>query len=131
MWIKLMYFEEIIRYMSINYVKGSLKNLDKDGDGVWDHVEFKLVNQMGSGGVLVENLKILIDGEDVTAKTYLTVGGGRGRIKESMYVYSMLGEEITFEVEKEGGLSDEPHEICLKAKIGWEEMEIKFKAKPE
>ena len=48
-----------------------------------------------------------------------------------MYVDSMLGEEITFEVEKEGGLSDEPHEICLKAKIGWEEMEIKFKAKTE
>ncbi|HID90912.1 TPA: hypothetical protein EYP44_03025 [Candidatus Bathyarchaeota archaeon] len=105
------------------YSKGSLKNLDKDGDGIPDHLRFKLVNLRGTGGIRL-SIKVLVDGRDVTSKTTIQVADQKPRpIKPSIYVYSIYGDELTFEVRHGGEIKAGPHKVRLVSDIGPVEFE--------
>jgi len=100
--------------VAIPYVKGSLKNIDKDGDGVPDHIQFKLINHIGSGSVYVSRVQVLVNGEDVTENTTFKIGDSPPRpAKAPGYVSSNYGDEILVEIKHNGKIGPGRHKIKL------------------
>ena len=107
--------------MSIPYVRGSLKNIDTDGDGIADCLQFKLLNSLGTGSVYVSDLRILVDGRDYTKNTTFKVGDKAPRPATNLgYVYSNYGDEILVEVKHKGEIKSGKHriEISIQSDMG-------------
>ncbi|MCD6096125.1 MAG: hypothetical protein J7J99_06135 [Thermoprotei archaeon] len=100
--------------MSIPYVRGSLKNIDTDGDGIADSLQFKLQNNLGTGSVYISNLRILVDGKDYTESTTFKIGDKAPRPATNLgYVYSNYGDEILVEVKHKGEIKPGKHRIVI------------------
>ncbi len=113
--------------MSISYVKGSLKNVDKDNDGVADHLQFKLINYLGSGSASVSDIRVLVDGKDVTDKTTFKIGDKPPKPAKSLnYVTAYYGDEVLVEIKHDGEIKPGLHKIEVSAKIDWETFNIEF-----
>ncbi len=103
------------------------RNLDKDGDGRFDHFVAELRNDIGTGSATIR--EITIDGISIPPKKItLTIGNRPTRsFDPSSEIYSVYGDKILIEVEKEGGLKEGEHALGLRAAIGWEQRTVTFK----
>ncbi len=113
--------------MSLSYVKGSLKNVDKDEDGIADHLQFKMINYIGSGSAYVSDFKVLVDGEDMTDKATLKIAGQAPKpVKSLTYVTAYYGDEILVEIKHDGKIKPGLHRVELSARIEWYPISVKF-----
>lgn len=101
------------------YVKGSLENVDINGDGVLDGAKIKLRNTLG-GGTVRGRLRAIIDGEEVPPERILIeFKGERMRASEaagrSMYV--AVGDEIDIFFELGKALAPGEHKIELELDV--------------
>ncbi len=101
------------------YVKGSLENVDINGDGVLDGAKIKLRNTLG-GGTVRGRLRAIIDGEEVPPeKILIEFKGERMRASEaagrSMYV--AVGDEIDIFFELGKALAPGEHKIELELDV--------------
>jgi len=121
---------------NLAYVKGSLINLDLDGDGISEGFTFKLRNPPVPLAGKVISLKVIVDGEEINNDLVTIVKDGR----------SMKGSEVdrnnplTFEkgceslwlILKEGGLEAGEHEVVLKfLLLGFGDIWVNFRFKDE
>lgn len=106
--------------MSVIYEKGSMKNIDKDGDGKDDTLQLRVTNRMGSGSVTAD-LKVYADGIEMTEATTLQIAERNPeRVKPSMYLYSNYGDAILMEIKHDGKIGPGHHKVSLQATVGWE-----------
>jgi hypothetical protein len=93
--------------MSLDYVKGSFRRVSENV------LAFKLVNRIDSGSANI-NLKVLLDGEDVTGKSTMKIGGQETRrVKPSMHVTSYYNDLVLVTIELDGPVKRDLH----KAKV--------------
>jgi hypothetical protein len=106
--------------LSIAYEKGSMKNIDKDGDGKDDTLQLRMINKVGSGSVTAD-LKLYVDGMDMTEATTLQIAERNPeRVKPSMYLYSNYGDTVLMEIKHDGKIGLGHHKVSLQATVGWE-----------
>lgn len=97
------------------YVRGSLENVDLDGDGQPEGVRFKLRNTLG-GGTIRGSLRVKVDGEEVDPeKIVIEIRGEKIRAPEAAEkaFYVAVGDEITITLELGRGLSPGEHRVDL------------------
>ena len=100
------------------YVRGSLQNVDLDGDGEPEGVSFKLRNTL-AGGSIRGSLKLRIDRADVDpSKVILEYRGEKLRASEAgeRTMYFGVGDEITITAELGKGLDPGDHTVELEVK---------------
>lgn len=106
--------------MSVAYEKGSMKNIDKDGDGKNETLQLKMTNRAGSGSVTAD-LKIYVDGVDMTEATTLQVDERTPEnVKPSMYLYSNYGDTVILEIKHNGKIGTGHHKVSFQATVGWQ-----------
>lgn len=97
------------------YVKGSLENVDLDGDGEPEGIRFKLKNTLASGSV-AGSLRVVVDDEEVDpSKIILEFKGEELRASEAAgrVLYVGIGDEITITIELGHGLPPGEHKVEL------------------
>jgi len=97
------------------YVKGSLENVDLDGDGQPEGVRFKLRNTLG-GGTIRGSLRVKVDGEEVKPdKIVIEFKGEKLRAPDvaNRAFYVAVGDEIMITLELGRGLSPGEHRIDI------------------
>jgi len=101
------------------YVKGSLKNVDLNGDGSFDGFRFTLKNVLASG-TLIAPFELSVDGDPIDVKDVeLEYGSGKidlARISSENPLKFRIGREAVLTVKKPGGLSPGEHKIEIVAK---------------
>ena len=101
------------------YVKGSLENVDLNGDGVPDGVRFKLRNTLG-GGTVRGRLRVRVDGEEVPSdKIWIEFRGEKLKVPEiaDRSFYVAVGDELTITLELGRGLEPGEHKIELEMDV--------------
>jgi len=107
------------------YIRGSLSNVDLNGDGNPDGFQFRFKNPLRRLNLFgIRNLKLILDGVEVESSKIIFNAKNRDyRIKDFVKAgfkdtICYEGEEIKVTVEKEGGLKTEKeHTIELWANI--------------
>lgn len=97
------------------YVKGSLQNVDLNGDGVPDGVRLKLRNTLG-GGTVRGRLRARVDGEEVPPdRIWIEFKDWKLRASEAVdrSFYVAVGDEITITLELGKGLQPGEHTVEL------------------
>jgi hypothetical protein len=97
------------------YVKGSLENVDLNGDGVPDGVRLKLRNTLG-GGTVRGRLRAKVDDQEVPPdKIWIEFKGWKMKASEAAdkSFYVAVGDEITIALELGRGLAPGEHKIEL------------------
>ena len=113
----------------LSYKKGSMKNLDEDGDGVPDTLVFTLINSIGTGSAYV-TIKVFVDGVEFTDKTLMSIAGEEFiKLKPDMYVSSTYGDEITFKILHKGEIKPGRHKVKLVGTIDGFEGKMEFEDK--
>jgi hypothetical protein len=106
--------------LSVIYEKGSMKNVDKDGDGKDDHLQIAMINRAGSGGVTAD-LKVFVDGIDMTDSTTLSISGKPPqKIRPAMYVSANYGDRVVLEIKHDGKIGPGNHKVKLQATVDWQ-----------
>jgi len=101
--------------MSIPYVSSSMKNIDKNGDGVPDHLQFALINRVESGSASI-GMKLLIDGADFTEKATLQIGSQKPQnIGPYVYIITNYGDRCIVEVNHEGEIKPGKRKVRITA----------------
>ncbi|MEM1509452.1 MAG: DUF6379 domain-containing protein [Thermofilaceae archaeon] len=101
------------------YVKGSLENVDINGDGILDGARIKLRNTLGGGSVR-GRLRAIIDGEEVSPERILIeFKGERMRASEAAgrSIYVAVGDELTIFFELGKGLTPGEHKVELELDV--------------
>lgn len=101
------------------YVKGSLENVDINGDGVLDGARIKLRNTLGGGSVR-GRLRAIIDGEEVPPERILIeFKGERMSASEASgrSIYVAVGDELTIFFELGKGLAPGEHKVELELDV--------------
>ncbi|RJS85216.1 hypothetical protein CW702_01465 [Candidatus Bathyarchaeota archaeon] len=97
--------------MSLRYIEGSLRRINENSIG------FKLINYIESGAGYI-NLKVLLDGEDVTEESSIKIGGQEERkVKPYMFVSSNYGDEVAVTISREKPIRKGPHKIKVECTI--------------
>ena len=79
--------------MSLDFVKGSFRRVGESA------LEFRLVNHVESGSAYV-NVKVLLDGNDVTTKSSMKIGTQEERqVKPSLYVTSYYNDPVLMTIQ--------------------------------
>ncbi|MEM1871476.1 MAG: hypothetical protein QW517_10195 [Thermofilaceae archaeon] len=97
------------------YVRGSLENVDLNGDGIPDGVRFKLRNTLG-GGTVRGRLRAKVDNIEVpTDKIMLEFKGWKLKASEAAdkSFYVAVGDEIIITLELGKGLELGEHKVEL------------------
>jgi hypothetical protein len=98
------------------FVRGSLKNVDLDGDGDIDAFSFEVKNSMQSA--TLSGLSVEVDGEGVLKELVeVKVSDKTLKLKELSHQNKItfpLGETARFTVLRKGGLSSGEHTILLR-----------------
>jgi len=109
------------------YVKGSLQNIKENNRLVG--FSFKLRNNLGSG-TIKGSLELIVDGKNIDPNAVkIKKGSEEFSLKdlESKAVPFDVGDEITFEVKKENGLSEGMHNITIVANtLEYGKVDISF-----
>jgi len=100
------------------------RNLDKDGDGKVDHFVVEIQNDIGTGSATIK--EITIDGVSIPPEKITLIIGNRPprSFDPSSEIYSVYGDKIQMEVEKEGGLEKGEHTLGVRAAVGWQEQTV-------
>lgn len=110
--------------LPLQYVKNSFRVLE---DGA---VEFGLKNLEGSARISVSP-SIFIDGEDVTSRSQIRVGGGEFRpVEQNMVLDVFLGQTITVRSRPMRPLGAGAHTVKVVVKINmplWATLETEFR----
>ncbi|MGQ9513998.1 MAG: hypothetical protein ACUVTL_02960 [Thermoproteota archaeon] len=106
--------------LAVVYEKGSMRNVDKDGDGKNDHLQLIIVNRAGSGGIKAD-LKVFVDDIDVTELASLSIAGNPPlKIKPSMYISSNYGDRVVLEIKHDGKIGPGTHKVKIQATVDWQ-----------
>jgi hypothetical protein len=99
--------------MSIPYVPSSMKNVDKDGDGVADHLQFAVTNRVDSGSASI-GMKLFIDGADFTDKGTLQIGSQKPqKLGSYLYISTNYGDKCFVEVDHAGKIKAGKHKVKI------------------
>ena len=118
------------------YVRGSLINIDLDGDGVYDGFSFRLRNPPVPLGGKATRIELLVDGKPVDkSKSYIIVDDRTFRLSEvsaSNPIVFTPGMHSIFMVITGRGLEEGSHTILLKSWLeGFEEVWVPFQFEDE
>ena len=92
-----------------------MKNIDKNGDGVADHLQFAFINRVESGSASI-GMKLLIDGTDFTEKATLQIGNQKPQdIGPHVYISTNYGDRCIVEVNHEGKMKPGKHKVIITA----------------
>ncbi|MBO3802866.1 MAG: hypothetical protein JTT11_03170 [Candidatus Brockarchaeota archaeon] len=99
--------------MSVPYVPSSMKNLDKDGDGVADHLQFAVTNKVESGSASI-GVKLQIDGVDFTDRGVMQIGSQKPqKLGPYLYISTNYGDKCVVEVEHGGKIKAGKHKVRM------------------
>ncbi|MGQ9515414.1 MAG: hypothetical protein ACUVTL_10290 [Thermoproteota archaeon] len=99
--------------MSIPYVPSSMKNVDKDGDGIADHLQFAIINRVDSGSASI-GIKLSIDGMDFTEKSTLQIGSQKPqKLGPYLYISTNYGDRCIVEVDHAGKIKAGKHKVKI------------------
>jgi len=108
---------------SFPYVKGSMKNLDLDGDGVADTLTLQFTNYVDTGSANI-TLKIYVDEEEYTDKAIIKIGGRQPRaLTPEMYVESDYGDVVIINIAHKGSVKAGKHKVGFKVFVDWQSFE--------
>lgn len=99
--------------MSIPYVPTSMKNIDKDGDGVVDHLQFAITNEVDSGSASI-GVKLLIDGTDFTDRATLQIEKQRPQnLGSYIYISTRQGDRCVVDIDHAGKIKPGKHRVKI------------------
>jgi len=91
--------------MSLRYVENSFRRIDENT------LEFKLVNNIESGSGYVD-VKILLDGKDVTDKSTMKIGTQESRkVSQYMFVTSNYGDDVIVQIKLDEPIEKGVHNV--------------------
>jgi len=117
------------------YVKGSLTNLDLNGDGKYDSFLFKLKNPPVPLAGKVTALKLIVDGEPIENDSILIFSEGLVKADELRGEKGLAfkpGSSSLWLVLKEGGLSRGLHKVSIRTLLeGFDDIWVSFSFEDE
>jgi hypothetical protein len=90
-----------------------MKNIDKDGDGIADHLQFAIINKVDSGSASI-GIKLQIDGVDFTDKGILQIGNQKPqKLGSYIYINTDYGDTCVVEVNHGGKIKAGKHTVKI------------------
>ncbi len=90
---------------SLDYMKDSLRRVSENS------LEFRLLNHIESGSGYI-NVKVLLDGDDVTDKSTMKIGTQEARqAKPYMYVTSYYNDQVLVTIELDEPIKRDLHKV--------------------
>lgn len=96
---------------SLGYEKGSFRRVSENV------LEFMLVNRIESGSGYI-NVKVLLDGDDVTGKSTMKIGAQEARrAKPYMYVNSYYNDRVLITIELDEPVKQDLHRVKVSCSV--------------